>query len=79
MSQTNAYRVLEYPDGTGSNPVKKKKIENNIFIYIFYSLLYFPFPLLLHMCLISLSTFLAIYLWLIIIQQCSWIGCFELV
>ena len=26
MSQTNAYRVLEYPDGTGSNPVKKKKI-----------------------------------------------------
>ena len=56
MSQTDAYRVLEYPDGTGSNPVKKKK-------YIFYSLLYFPFPLLLYMCLISLSTFLAIYLW----------------
>ena len=53
MSQPNAYRMLEYPDGTGSNPVKKKKIENNIF-FIFFSLLYFPFLLLLYLCLILL-------------------------
>ena len=32
MSQPNAYRILEYPDGTGSNPVKKKNKKNNIFL-----------------------------------------------
>ena len=35
MSQPNAYGVLEYPDGTGSNPVKRKK-ENNIFIFFLF-------------------------------------------
>ena len=33
MSQPYAYGVLEYPDGTGSNPVKRKKKENNIFFF----------------------------------------------
>ena len=34
MSQPNAYGVLEYPDGAGSNPVKRKK-KKIIFLYIF--------------------------------------------
>ena len=54
MSQPNAYRILEYPDGTGSNPVIKKNKKNNIFYRFFYSLLYFPFLLLLYLSLISL-------------------------
>ena len=35
MSQPNAYRILEYPDGTGSNPVIKKNKKNIFFIDFF--------------------------------------------
>ena len=77
MSQPYAYGVLEYPDGTGSNPVKRKK-KKIIFLYFFYSLLYFPFLLLL--CLLNITiNILVIYLWSIIIHQCSWTSCFEMV
>ena len=55
MSQPNAYGVLEYPDGTGSNPVKRKK-KKIIFLYFFYSLLYFPFLLLLYLLNITINT-----------------------
>ena len=78
MSQPNAYGVLEYPDGAGSNPVKRKKKENNIFIFFFIHCFTFHF-FCCCICLISLSTFLVIYLWSIIIHQCSWTGCFEMV
>ena len=32
----NAYKMLEYPDGTGSNPCETEKKENNIFIYFLF-------------------------------------------
>ena len=34
-NQTNTFRRLEYPGGTGSNPVKKKKKENIFFLDFF--------------------------------------------
>ena len=56
MSQPNAYGVLEYPDCTGSNPVKRKK-KKIIFLYFFYSLLYFPFLFLLYLLNIIINIF----------------------
>ena len=67
MSQPNAYRILEFPDGTGSNPVKKKNKENDIFIDLFIHCFTFQFFVFAVSVLnITINNFLVIYLWSII-------------
>ena len=66
MSQPNAYRILEYPDGTGSNPVKKKNKENIFYrFFLFIALLSISF-VAVSVLNITINNFLVIYLWSII-------------